>query len=194
MMHDDAVWRACVHDMISMDELLPEDWTKVATAVPNASATVGTQERFRSVLADQIVPASVTDIVEHITSAMQLRHPLDEISPTYSEDRRYERRRDAELRSAVRRTVASGLSAPLHIEQRSARIEEWAGLLAGLSAIAFDKLAPPHIKACPLPRTNPAFAAALVCAMDDRDKDLPLRMIMGAQPAGDCANRVSQID
>ena len=184
-MWSDPLWYAAAYEFSTMDILRAEDFLVDSVAQQAATTVLGTQPPFRSVMEEQLVPADVTDAVEHLRLALLLQHPLDDVRTVYEPTRVYESERDAELRAAVRHTVALGVSAPQETERRRARIVEWSGMLRSLSDGLFERHAPAHIRLCPLPRTHPALVAALVVGTESRDLGLPVRMILGCPPAGD---------
>ena len=182
--HATAEWRMITHEIMDMDVLQPQDWPEAA---PHAvgSSTIGTQARFTSIADDQPIPATVDDVVEHMQLAMAMDHPRDAMAAAFGADRRYERMREAELRAAARWTVAAGHEGPRIVEERVERYRRWQVMLRQLSARLFRRFAPEHILRCPMRRTNPALAAALVVGLGLRDLDAPLRMVLGCPVAGD---------
>ena len=169
------------------DGLLDSDWV-----VPEAKAGFGqyqmaVQDGGGALLKNQLIPASVVDVQEHIAYARLLEHPAASIfqGSEVAEGHDYEPRRDAEVESAVRRNVEAGDAGPYVVRHRILVFERVSDSLLGLSRRLRESISPPHIRCTPFAHAHSALAAAVVAALQIEDGDLPLRMLVGAPVAGD---------
>ena len=173
--------------MQKQDGLLDSDWLKPDTKAGFGRAQMGVQDGHSALLANQLIEASVEEIGQHIKEARNLVHPAARIlqGSEYEEGRRYEEQRDAEIESAVRRNVERGEAGPRLVLREVSTILALAESLKPLSKKLREEMSPPHIRCTPFDHVNPAFSAAVIAALNDKDHDMPLRQLMGAPVVGD---------
>lgn len=187
MCYEDEAFGQAVQDLQAMDGLLDSDCVQKAHRTGHSMRVMGVQDGGSALLSDQLIPATVTDVGDHIDAARRLQHPASSIfqGSEYAEGHDYEARRDAEIESAVRRNVARGDAGPRRVLEDVATIERIERSLRPLAARLREALSPPHIRCTPFEHANSAFSAAGIAALNDEDVDLPLRQLMGAPVAGD---------
>ena len=187
MCHADEAFQKAVEDLQRMDGLLESDNVQQDQRAGFSMRLMGVQDGGSALLTDQLIPANVNDVGDHIDAARRLHHPASSVfqGSEYLAGHDYEVRRDAEINSAVRRNVERGDSGPQVVLADVAEVERIERSLRPLARRLREALSPPHIRCTPFGHANAAFSAAGIAALNDEDADLPLRQLMGAPVAGD---------
>ena len=190
-----AVWQALEADqtfrevcarLCAMDDVRPQDWPQQADVdIGFGNSQVMRQDGRMALFEHQLIPDTVEDMEEHMRLAADLVHPANLRQQSYGQGRRYEPERDAELNSAARRTVAEGHTAPAMIKARGGFIASAGARLKSLNDQLRARFSPPHVLRAPFKPANAALAGALVIATKSRDRDMPVRMLVGTPVAGD---------
>jgi len=102
-------YHAAVQQLRELDELKDDDWRPIAAAAAGfGTAQFQQQDGKGALLANQLIPADTAEVEAHVRRALELQHPAASRGDGYTAEQRYERRREAELESAVRRCVQLG--------------------------------------------------------------------------------------
>ena len=99
MCYEDEAFGQAVQDLQAMDGLLESDCVQKAQRTGHSMRVMGVQDGGSALLSDQLIPATVNDVGDHIDAARRLQHPASSIfqGSEYAEGHDYEARRDAEI-------------------------------------------------------------------------------------------------
>ena len=193
MLAAEPAFAAAVADLRTMDGLRREDWQAAgatpgddstsATGVGFGGSQLGQQDGGGALLDRQIVSPDVSSMEKHMRHAQKAVHPA--ARGAEASGSAYERRRDAEVESAVRRSVAAGAEMAPQLAALDAELFRISLSLLELSRAIREQLSPQHVRCTPFQHVHVAFFAAIVEALDLPDRDLPVRIALGSPVAGD---------
>ena len=178
-------YHAAVARLKELDELREGDWRPVAQSAGFGDAQFLQQDGGGALLANQLIPADVDEVERHVRDALQQQHPAASRGDGYGHHQQYERRREAELESAVRRCVELGSDMTAELQRRSAVLDAVSESLMGLTRQIREELSPQHIVCTPFEHVHVAYFAAIRNALELEDTELPVRLALGAIVAGD---------
>ena len=186
MLYSDPAYAAAVAELRAMDGLCDADWPEVdEDGVGFGRAQFMQQDGGGALLDGQLLSSDIEDMKKHVRRAQRLQHPSCSRGDGYAESRVYERRRDAEVESAVRRTVELGAGARRELGKRRIALSRISDSLLRLSGRIREQLSPQHIRCTPFDHAHIAFFAAIREALDLPDRDLAVRLALGSPVAGD---------
>lgn len=185
MLQSAPEYRVSVGVLAAIDILEEADFPQGPTQGGVGAQQVGQQDGGSALLGNQLIPAEVEDIEEHIEAARAMRHPAARGAHQAPDDSAHDSLLAAEVEAAVRHRVHFRGDGGREMRRRKGILARVAKSLEPLTRRIRETFSPQHIRCTPFEHPHIAFFAAVREALGKRDIDLPVRLALGAQIAGD---------